>query len=190
VTYVILYHNYSFFQFLCFYAVYYILRKLSYGATLRMSIPIHFFVSLPQVCEIALPSCVFLGWCCESFCGGKPEEKWKSFCGGLNVWSWSGCYYDWKFVCYLWTWKGMFKAFYFNHFWHNLNSLTHNANSMEQTPLEKLIVIQLMQLPTKVNYCVHRTLPLVPLLNQMNPVYTLPSSFSKIYFNIILPGMP
>ena len=80
----------------------------------------------------------------------------------------------------------MFKAFYFSHFWHNLNSLTHDANAMEQTPFEKLTVIQLVKLPTKVNYCVDRTLPLVPLLNQMNPVYTLPSSFSKIYFNIIL----
>jgi hypothetical protein len=84
----------------------------------------------------------------------------------------------------------MFKEFYFNRFWHNLNSLTHDANSMEQTPFEKLTVIQLVKLPTKVNYCVDRTLPLVPLLNQMNPVYSLPLSFSKIYFNIILPRMP
>jgi hypothetical protein len=81
----------------------------------------------------------------------------------------------------------MFKAFYFNHFRHNLNSLTHNANSMEQTPFEKLTVIQLVKLPTKVCWQNPAT---VPLLNQMNLVYTLLSSFSKIYFNIILPGMP
>jgi len=61
---------------------------------------------------------------------------------------------------------------------------------MEQTPFEKLTVIQLVKLPTKVNYYVDRLLPLVSLLNQMNPVYTLPSSLSKIYFKIILPGMP
>ena len=84
----------------------------------------------------------------------------------------------------------MFKAFYFHNFWHNLNLLTHNANMMEQTPFERLIVIQLVKLPTKFKYCVDRTLPLVPLLYQMNPVYTLPLSFPKIYFNIILPGMP
>ena len=143
---VILHHTYSFFNpnvfMLCI-----TLWENFYGATLRMSVHIYFFVSLPQVCEIALPSCLFLGRCCEIVWGRKPEERWKSFCGGLNVWSWSGCYYDWKFVFYLWTWKSMFKAFYFNHFWHILNSLTHDANSMEQTPFAKLTVIQLVKLP-------------------------------------------
>jgi len=36
----------------------------------------------------------------------------------------------------------------------------------------------------------HSSLPLVPLLNEINPVPTLPTYFFKIHFNIILPSMP
>ena len=40
--------------------------------------------------------------------------------------------------------------------------------------------------------CCHfyRSLPLVPILNQINLVPTLPTYFFKIHFNIILPSMP
>jgi hypothetical protein len=39
------------------------------------------------------------------------------------------------------------------------------------------------------HYRVHKSPPLDPVPNQMNPVYILTSSFFKIRFNIILPAM-
>jgi len=42
----------------------------------------------------------------------------------------------------------------------------------------------------KVHYRVRKSPPPVPILNQIHPVHTLPSYFSRINFNIILPSTP
>jgi hypothetical protein len=58
--------------------------------------------------------------------------------------------------------------------------------------LQKLIVAQLVKKPRLLwnqNGVFTRSHPpLVPILNQMNPIYTLPPSFLTIDFNIIPPS--
>lgn len=41
-----------------------------------------------------------------------------------------------------------------------------------------------------VHYPVHRRPPVLPVLIQMKPVHTLPTSFFKIHFNVSFPSLP
>jgi len=67
-----------------------------------------------------------------------------------------------------------------------------------RVPLEKLILTHLVkkcqEIPCllwnlKVHYCIHKGLPQIPVLIQMNLVHTFPLYFPKIHSNIILPSM-
>lgn len=66
-------------------------------------------------------------------------------------------------------------------------------NSMDRVILEKLPVPQLVkQLPAFYgtwSFITMLTAALVPVLNQINLVYTLPSHFFKLHYNIILQSM-
>ena len=42
----------------------------------------------------------------------------------------------------------------------------------------------------KIHYCIHNSLPLLPILMYMEPVHTIPPYSCTIHFNITLPTMP
>jgi hypothetical protein len=74
----------------------------------------------------------------------------------------------------------------------NDNDNDNCLNSMELCPsLEAASRSATEELPISwnlnVQYRVRKSLPLVRILIQINPVHTAPSSFFKIHFNVILP---
>jgi hypothetical protein len=71
-----------------------------------------------------------------------------------------------------------------------------SATYMEQSPSwEADIHSASQEIPCllcnpNVHYRVNNSPPLIPVLNQMNPLHTFPSDFPKIHSNIILPSTP
>jgi hypothetical protein len=68
------------------------------------------------------------------------------------------------------------------------------TKSMEQSPSEASShsASQILRLlwNSKIHYRVHKSPPLIPALNHMNPTHTLPPYFPKIHSNIILSSTP
>jgi hypothetical protein len=66
---------------------------------------------------------------------------------------------------------------------------------MERSPSEASISLASQKIPhilctDLIHYHVHKSPPIAPILSQINQVYSLPSCFSKIQFNIILLSTP
>jgi hypothetical protein len=71
-----------------------------------------------------------------------------------------------------------------NSFTHSLMELSPSWEAANCAPTQELPSI--LWNP-KAHYRVHKSPAMVPILNQINPIHTIPSYFSKIHFNIVHP---
>jgi hypothetical protein len=65
------------------------------------------------------------------------------------------------------------------------NATGHIPNSMEPSSSTTTQELDNISWTLQVHYCVHKSLPMVPILSQINPVHTISYRHSKIHLNII-----
>ena len=71
-----------------------------------------------------------------------------------------------------------------------LTDFIEQSSSLEATRSATSLEILLNWLHLLVHYCIHRHLPPIPILSEINPIHASPFHFSKIHFAFILPPMP